>query len=193
MSGFETKTAAGLLHMDKVANPIKYNKHRKRKNNDVVAAMYAMYQAGKSLEEIGAVYKRTRQSVYTLFKTREYELRSKQFRGLQVLDGIRFTLTKGGYLRGTFNGKRMLMHHYVWLKHTGQKIEKGWNIHHKDENKENNSFENLELLTVSEHTKKYSPHLNQFTSPTGSRIVRRHPFSGEVRLVGSKKFQPLKV
>ena len=174
--------------MDKVANPIKYNKHRKRKNNDVVAAMYAMYCTGMSLQEVGLVYKRTRHAVYDVFKTRGYELRSKKFKGLQVLDGISFTLTKGGYLRGTFNGARMLMHHYVWFKHTGQKIEKGWNIHHKDENKENNSFENLELLTASEHTKKYSPRLNQFTSPRGSRIVRRHKFSGEVRLVGSKKF-----
>jgi len=31
-----------------------------------------------------------------------------------------------------------------------------------------NEIENLELLTIKEISGKYNPHLNQFTSPTGS-------------------------
>lgn len=154
---------------DKPANKIRFNKHPRRKNNDLVAAMYAMYESGKSLAVIGKVYKKTRQAVYDVFKTRGYPLRSKQLKGLQILDGIQFTLTKNGYLRGTVAGKRMLMHRYVWQKHTGQKVKTGWDIHHKDDNKQNNSIENLEYLTKAEHSRLYSPHLNQFTSPTGSR------------------------
>lgn len=46
--------------------------------------------------------------------------------------------------------------------HNG-KIPKGWDIHHIDEKKENNSPENLECLPKYEHTRLYSPHNNQYT------------------------------
>jgi hypothetical protein len=82
---------------------------------------------------------------------------------LQILDGIRFTKTKGDYLRGTFNGRRILMHTYVWEKHNGP-VAKGYGIHHKDLNRENNAIENLEMLTIEEISSKHNPHYNQFTS-----------------------------
>lgn len=179
---------------EKLPNKIRVNKHPRRKNNDLVAGMYALYCAKKengkpnSMADVARWYKRSRQAVYELFKTRGYPLRSKPLRGLQVLDGIRFTLTKNGYLRGSVNGERMLMHHYVWQKYTGSRVLPGWNIHHKDGNKENNDISNLEILTASEHTRRYSPHLNQFTAPNGSRVVRRHKLSGAVRLLGSRHF-----
>lgn len=154
----------------KPVNEVRYNRHPKRKNNEKVAAMYAAYSSGKSLEEIGDDYGVTRQSVYSVFKTRGYALRSKQLKGLQILDGIKFTLTKCGYLRGTHpDGRRILMHHYVWEKDGNPPIQEGWDLHHINRNKQDNRIENLEYLTTSEHTRKYSPHLNQFTSPTGSR------------------------
>lgn len=153
--------------------------------------MYAMYQTGASLADIGIRYGRSRQAVYDVFRTRGYELRSKKMVGLQILDGIKFTRTKGGYLRGTCSdGRRMLMHHYVYEKHTGQRVMPGWNIHHKDGNKENNLIENLEYMTIADHSRIYSPHLNQFTSPTGSRIVRRNKWGGEHRY--QKGSRPLK-
>lgn len=146
---------------DDVGNEIRFNKHPKRKNNQIVASMYAMYQDGKSLEEIGKVYNKSRQSIYDLFKSRKYQLRSKKMLGLQVLDGFNFTLNKGGYLRGTVNKKRVLMHRYVWEKFNG-KIKDGFDIHHLDNNRENNNIENLECLLKSEHTRLYSPHHNQY-------------------------------
>lgn len=152
-----------------VKNDVRFNKHPKRKNNEIVASMYALYQSGKSLAQIGAIYRKTRQAVYDQFRSRDYPLRSKQLKGLQMLDGIKWTLTKGGYLRGSVNGNRMLMHRYVWEKETGTKVADGWDVHHRDGNKQNNAIDNLEYLTKSDHNKKYSPHLNQFTSPTGSR------------------------
>jgi hypothetical protein len=147
---------------DKVANEIQYNLHPKRKNNNVVAAMYAMYQSGKSLEYIGRVYRKTRQSVFVLFKSRKYPLRSKELKGLQILDDIQFTLTKGGYLRGSVEGKRVLMHRYVWEKHRTP-IPPMHDIHHIDRNKQNNSIENLELLPKAEHSRKYSTGRNQYS------------------------------
>ena len=109
----------------KPVNKIRYNKHPRRKNNEIVAAMYAMYSTPgedgrvRSIEAVARVYRKTRQAVYDMFRSRGYELRSKRLDGLQVLDGIRFTKTKGGYLRGTFNGRRILMHTYVWEKVKG--------------------------------------------------------------------------
>ncbi len=94
---------------DKPVNQVKFNKHPKRKNNEIVAAMYAMYQMGKSLAEVGVFYHKTRQAVYDMFRSRGYPLRSKQFKGLQILEGIRFTEMKGGYLRGTLPDGRRLM------------------------------------------------------------------------------------
>lgn len=49
-------------------------------------------------------------------------------------------------------GRRVLEHHLVWWLNTGETVPKGFVIHHKDENKKNNSFSNLEKLGRGEHT-----------------------------------------
>jgi hypothetical protein len=54
------------------------------------------------------------------------------------------------------------MHRYVWEKEKG-KIPKGYDIHHINGKKYDNRIENLECLPKAEHTKKYSPHHNQYT------------------------------
>jgi hypothetical protein len=46
---------------------------------------------------------------------------------------------------------------------TNGKIPSGFDIHHIDCNRENNSIENLECLPKAEHTRLYSPHNNQYT------------------------------
>lgn len=43
-------------------------------------------------------------------------------------------------------------HHLAWEKHSGEPVPKGCVIHHKDGNKHNNAFENLELLTIEDHS-----------------------------------------
>lgn len=147
----------------RLENKIRYNKHKKRKNNDIVAAMYAMYCLPKSLEEIGKVYRKSRQAIYDVFRSRGYKLRSKEMKGLQVLDGINFSLTKGGHLRGTVNGVRILMHHYVWQKSNGP-ILPGHCVWHKDRNPSNNSLDNLEMIPKSLMGKHFNPSgKNQFS------------------------------
>ena len=44
-----------------------------------------------------------------------------------------------------------LRSHVVWWLRTGQVVEKGYNIHHIDGNKRNDAFENLQLLSHSDH------------------------------------------
>lgn len=163
-----TKKKDNFQYPIKGVNKVLYNKHRNRKNHEIVGAMYAMYQCGPdgkpcSLEEIGRVYRKSRQAIFDLFKSRGYKLRSKKMLGLQTLDGMKFTLTKGGYLRGTFHRKRILMHHYVWEKKHG-KIPDGYCIYHKDKNKENNKLSNLAILKKTDMSKKFNPKgNNQYT------------------------------
>lgn len=74
-----------------------------------------------------------------------------------ILDGYKFRKDKktGYYLSsGTINGKRKRLHIYVWERENGT-IPKGYHIHHKDHNKDNNSIENLEMLTAEEHTQRH--------------------------------------
>ena len=78
---------------------------------------------------------------------------------LQVIDGFNFRLyPTEKYFKGwcVIDGKKTktTAHRYVWQKHNG-KIEKGIQIHHKDEDKSNNSIENLEMLSAKEHSKKH--------------------------------------
>lgn len=140
-----------------VKNKILYNKHGcKTKNQEVVGAMYAMYCLPRSLEQVGLAYRKPRQAIYHLFKSRGYKMRSKKMLGLQVLDGIKFTRAKSGYLRGTVNKKRTLMHYYVWEKYHG-KLECEYCIYHKDKNKENNKLFNLGIVRKEMMSYKFDP------------------------------------
>lgn len=64
---------------------------------------------------------------------------------VQEFNGERFYLC-GRYFQ--HNGKRL--HKTVWEYHHGV-APAGSHVHHKDGNRANNSIENLELLTASEH------------------------------------------
>lgn len=126
-------------------NKVLYNKQKWRKNNEVVAAMYAMYCVPHSLDYIGKVYNKSRQAIFSLFKTRGYKLRSKQHKGSQILDNINFSLNCNGLLVGYVGKKRTLMHRYVWEKKYGE-IPADHFIIHKDGNKENNKLSNLKMI-----------------------------------------------
>lgn len=128
--------------------------------NELYENMYERYKDGLSLSEVGKEFGITRQSVYTGFKVRSFELRKKNEQPFQILDGIKFTLRNHGYFAAT-TGKRQQMHRYVWEKHFGE-IPKGYDIHHKDHNRTNNDISNLELLTKSEHASKYNTGSNQY-------------------------------
>jgi hypothetical protein len=57
-----------------------------------------------------------------------------------------------GYPSIWVNNKSIRIHVLVWERANGQK-PKGFDIHHKDFNKGNYAFSNLELLTHSDHQK----------------------------------------
>lgn len=132
-----------------------------RKRKTTYDELYENYLNGLSLEQCANLIGVTRQCVYGAFKKRGFVLRGPNFQPIQIYDDKKFTLRATGYYALTTNS-RMLMHRYVWEKEK-YKIPIGYDIHHIDENKGNNKISNLECLPKAEHTRKYSPHNNQYT------------------------------
>ena len=73
------------------------------------------------------------------------------------------TVAKPQWFTG-HKGNRVFKHHVVICEALGlTEIPRGWHIHHIDENKTNNSLENLALLTVKAHNRIHGarPELSQ--------------------------------
>ena len=69
---------------------------------------------------------------------------------LACFDGLSFRKDKRtGYFLNAKTHKRL--HVYVWEYYNGVEVPKGYHIHHKDSDKNNNEIENLILLSASEH------------------------------------------
>ena len=67
---------------------------------------------------------------------------------------------RGQYPRVQTNGKRINLSHKIFCEyHNIESVPKGFVIHHIDENKDNNSIENLMLLSKSEHSKLHAKRL----------------------------------
>jgi len=74
-----------------------------------------------------------------------------------VVDNIKFYEAKQGYYMARINKKPVRLHRYIWSKYNGE-IPNGYDIHHKDHNKSNNSIENLELVDRHKH---HSNHMKE--------------------------------
>ncbi len=55
-----------------------------------------------------------------------------------------------------YRGRYCPEHHLVWWQNTGEVVPPGYEIHHKDKNKQHNVFDNLELLSSEEHRKLHA-------------------------------------
>lgn len=50
----------------------------------------------------------------------------------------------------------MYEHHLVWWQHTGELVPPGHVIHHENDDKHDNRFENFRLKTNSQHSKDHA-------------------------------------
>ena len=66
-------------------------------------------------------------------------------------------ITAKGYIRGVHvpSGRQRMVHDVVWEINFGP-IPEGFDVHHKDENKQNNAIENLEILSPLNHKRFHS-------------------------------------
>lgn len=116
-----------------------------------VQLMYRSYRAGKSLKEVGRIYKRSRQAVHDIFKRRGFKLRKDSKAKARIeftYKGLQYSPSKGGYLRAT-SGHRRLLNHVIWEEFHGP-IPPGHQVAFKDGNNRNFDLNNLECLPVTD-------------------------------------------
>lgn len=61
-----------------------------------------------------------------------------------------------GYPGKQYRGRYAYVHRVVWWQNTGELLDGSTDIHHKDENKRNNAFLNLEKLSGVEHRRHHA-------------------------------------
>jgi len=134
------------------------------------AAMYRLYQTGFSLAQVGRAFSITRQGVFKMFARRGYALRGPRVLPFIVWAGRKYTRRANGYYARTNSG-RYYLHRDIWAQTNGP-IPAGFDIHHRDGDKTNNTLSNLELLTQAEHGTRHGFAGNQTVPSTGRRPVR---------------------
>ena len=84
------------------------------------------------------------------------------------------------------DGRPYFKRHWIhqWQVHTHIGYEEGYDIHHLDENKLNNSLSNLVYLTRSEHTKIHNKSGKKLSEETKQKMSEakkgeKHPFYGQ--------------
>ncbi len=89
----------------------------------------------------------------------KHELQYYDDGDLAVYNGYSFRKDKktGYYLSSKKIGsRRRRLHDYVYECETGNRIKRGWHIHHIDENKDNNDISNLVMLSASDHAQEHA-------------------------------------
>ena len=62
-----------------------------------------------------------------------------------------------------YRGRYCYEHILIWWLNTGEMPDLGEVVHHRDENKRNNTFTNLEKKTVAKHTSDHHPSAEMMT------------------------------
>jgi AraC-like DNA-binding protein len=129
------------------------------RKDERAAAMRRRYESGLSLAQVAAEFGCSRQTVYVIFKRRGWELHPRPpGRIFQMYNGQRYSLRNNGYYAAT-SGNRESLHRRVWIDAHGP-IPDGWDIHHLDRDKSNNSLDNLEALPKDERARRYGTGCN---------------------------------
>lgn len=115
---------------------------------------HAFYIKGNSLKTTADKYGTTRQLIHYYFKKNNLTTRKQKKKPFIIVDNLKFTINKNGYYECTTKD-RLMLHNYNWEKVNGE-IPKGYEIHHIDLNKLNNTILNLQLVTPREHAKIHS-------------------------------------
>lgn len=63
------------------------------------------------------------------------------------------SITKNGYRQIKIDQRRTTEHRAMMERHLGRKLKKSEHVHHRNGDKRDNRLENLEVMTVQEHTR----------------------------------------
>lgn len=98
---------------------------------------------------------------------------------------LRFGVNKDGYCRLNITGNSYLVHQLVWVYFKGP-VPRGYEIDHIDNNKLNNSIENLQLLTPKQNNDKMAL-LNRGSLNKGFKAKMSEEKVRELRKLASEK------
>lgn len=95
--------------------------------------------------------------------------------------------TNTGYMRITLpDGRRILYHRHILEKYLGRKLKPEEKTHHKNGIKTDNRIENLEIISQSEHIKKYhcrKPLIDWSKINIPPKVNRWHPNKNRVCII----------
>ena len=108
-----------------------------------------------------------------------YSLRLKRYIG---------SISKGGYLliRPPKGYKNWCVHQYIWMVANQADIPEGYDIHHMDGNKLNNSIYNLELVEHTLHMVEHKQNILEETKKKISESLKHHKHTEETKKKMSK-------
>lgn len=116
-----------------------------------VGIMYQEYQRLRSLAKVAALFKRSRQSIYSLFVRHGCVLNQRHFRNKIEWGGCQWTPGKGGYYRRTSGDRKEFLHQAIWRSLHGE-IPAGHQVTFENGDREDFSPGNLMCLPVAEVT-----------------------------------------
>jgi len=140
------------------------------RNDERAALMAERYAAGLSLAAVAAEFGIKRQSVHRILTRRNVPMRQATLQPSVEWGGRIYSLRSHGYFAAT-TGKRSYLHRDMWEAQYGP-IPPGHDVHHKDEDKANNTLDNLDLHTQAEHGRRHGFGGNQNTGSLGRRPVK---------------------
>lgn len=144
-----------------------------------VARLAADYARVGSLEKVGALHGRTRQSVYQIFKTHGVVRNARRdAKPFLMHAGRKFTLDEQGYYRETAGrgrakavaGVEIVLHRVLWTEERGP-IPRGHWVVFRDHNRLNCVIENLLCLPRSQAQSHMSTGRNQFNNFAEPRLA----------------------
>ena len=155
-------------------------------NSAEIIKAHGLYQCGMSLSKVAKRFGSTRQRLWSKFKRLGLKTRPLVRKESVEFNGAKYyrSRSQGYWRKGA--GNRSALHRDTWEFFNG-KIPEGYDIHHLDENKDNNSIDNLECLSKSEHTKKYGIFNNQFTKGKKERTLNIEKECPVCRVIFKKK------
>lgn len=113
----------------------------------------ALYTSGLSIAAVAKALKRNPSTIYMHLLVAG-ALRRKVVGPSKSFNGHLYYRCASGYWRRqekAVGRKTVYLHRAVW-QHAHGRIKKGWEIHHKDHDKDNNALSNLECLPAGQHT-----------------------------------------
>ena len=124
-----------------------------KRNDELAKELYAMYESGMTLREIGQKTKRSNQAVHKMFVRRGWPLRKRPSNPKRYFNGKKYSEKPSGYWIRT-DRSRGAMHRDIWEYYNGP-IPEGFQIHHINGIRGDNDINNLEMVEAAEHSRRH--------------------------------------